>query len=1138
MPSSTEEILLTLGARDNASDVAGKIDSNFKGMASSVSSALSNINSSMMNLGQVSDNVMQGLSGKSALDNIFGTSSKAETNKVLLNNMTETKKGAEDLYNTVDKVTDSSLTSMQELIPAMKAFKSATGASDKEMINITDDMANFGAAVLAQTGSTDLAQGAMMDLSKGIGGAFAALDQYGITEESLKRTGYWNGDEKDVEGFMKAVSDVTGSTEELMETNQGLDALIGKSFSRAGKKMGNEFLPVLKDIKKGFLDLDDELGGNLTASMLAASGGIEIMNQGFWNISTSVNGIKDLANALGSVKDGAKSAWGMLNNLNKATETTSKLSEGIQIVGDTTDISGELFKTQQVTPEISAAAAHAGAGFGYSGTSTLDEIEKYAGTQKNIEPDALKFLDDAKISNQKVNNAKLDYIKDYESMLSKTNEASKSLDAADDIGDAVEDVAKVGTSVSAAGPEMAAASAGTEAAAAGATSLSAAFTSMIVPLLAISAVIIIMIPIVAVIAAEAMFFLKLMGEFMEAMKFEDINLDGAVNGIKSIAEALAWVGVAMASMTFSSIMTGLAVMTGGFLGITGPLSIAKDALLDASNLLSELSTVTIDPSIPTNLKNISDSLMAVSSAMGALTWTDITTGFSNWISGALGFSSVTEGLDQAKNDIIKASQKLQEFSSLTPLDESVAKNIQNVCDSLSSVGDAMSALRSIRDGQNWDDIFGQLMEGLFRSKGVDIQTALTNVKQDIIDASVALSQFTGLTEIPKDVSTKIKSTSDTLTSVADAMKSLRSLRDDVNWDDWVGGLFGGQNISQSLSQIVTDIRTAATYLSGLSNIADISKDTTGKVKMVSTALGSVSEAVKSMMNLPSMEGFDSSIISTAVTNVRTSAEQLAKLSEVTLDEGATGILGTINSAITSLKDTLTNFSGGFSAPATSIGASIVGGIKSGLSPLTGTVTSSVSTATSSAASAGWTGGVSIGTSTTNGFKSTLNLHTVMSTEMGYVKTAVDNGITAAKTAAEHGAEEVVEAFKSGINVGSPGDIARTMEQELLYTKDFIIGAGYFLKNASYSLAKSIVDSFGNPELSVGDSFNLSNLSGLSTSISHAPIGGGINKSITLLVQEGAVIIDARNKTEQEAKQIGIAILESFDSITDIDVSGG
>ena len=65
----------------------GQIDANAKSMASSISSALSSINMGMMNLGQVSDNVMQGLTGKSALDNIFGTTSKAETNAVLLENM-------------------------------------------------------------------------------------------------------------------------------------------------------------------------------------------------------------------------------------------------------------------------------------------------------------------------------------------------------------------------------------------------------------------------------------------------------------------------------------------------------------------------------------------------------------------------------------------------------------------------------------------------------------------------------------------------------------------------------------------------------------------------------------------------------------------------------------------------------------------------------------------------------------------------------------------------------------------------------------------------------------------------------------------------------------------------------------------
>ena len=250
MVLSQEEILLTIGARDNASNVAGNVDKSFQGMASNISQALSSLNSSMMNFGQVSDNIIQGLSGKSAMDNILGTTTKAETNSVLIKMMTESEEAAQSLNKTVDEVTDKSLTSMQDLIPAMNAFKSATGASDKELESITDEMANFGAAVLAQTGSTDLAQQSMMDLSKGIKGAFASLDQYGVSEEALMRTGLWSGKEDDVKGYMAAVNEVIGSTDELMKTNQGLDALIGKAFSRAGKKIGNDFLPFLKDIKK------------------------------------------------------------------------------------------------------------------------------------------------------------------------------------------------------------------------------------------------------------------------------------------------------------------------------------------------------------------------------------------------------------------------------------------------------------------------------------------------------------------------------------------------------------------------------------------------------------------------------------------------------------------------------------------------------------------------------------------------------------------------------------------------------------------------------------------------------------------------------------------------------------------------
>lgn len=144
-----------------------------------------------------------------------------------------------------------------------------------------------------------------------------------------------------------------------------------------------------------------------------------------------------------------------------------------------------------------------------------------------------------------------------------------------------------------------------------------------------------------------------------------------------------------------------------------------------------------------------------------------------------------------------------------------------------------------------------------------------------------------------------------------------------------------------------------------------------------------------------------------------------------------------------------------------IGAQIVAGVSSGLSPLSSTVVNAVSSATNSAGSAALAGGASIATTINNGFQSTLNLHSVMETEMTYVKTAVDNGISAAKTAAENGAKEVVEAFKNGTNVGSPGDIARTMQQEMAYTYDFIKRGGSQLTSTMYTVARNMVSSFGN-----------------------------------------------------------------------------
>ena len=1318
MANTTEEILLTLGARNNASSVFGQVDKDAKNMASSISSSISSINSGLMNIGSVTDNMMQGLTGKSAMDNILGTTSKAETNSVLLKNMLDdTEKHYDAFYEKVDKTTDSSLTSMQELIPALKAFKSATGATDKEMTSITDEMANFGAAVLAQTGSTAQAEQSMMDLSKGVKGAFASLDQYGITQDALERTGYWNGDEKDVEGFMKAVQKVTGSTEELMETNTGLDALIGKAFSRAGKKMGNEFLPWIKDIKRGFLDLDEALGGNLTASMLAVSGGVEAMNQGLWNVSTTVNGVRDLADGFKFLTDKIKGTTEAAEAASDAINTASNLSdmgagaggaigggatktitgaENIALEGlgswDAIDLITDAKKEQKATAEAekqigqlvdrkekllnnivdtddeqlikklkkgvvsadsklitgeledSAIGAllqfnentvdkliHEDDGlsdaikdsFSRQGIKISDAAEEGGESlQKGLKKIAdvpskitTSFLDFTESFSDTIHNFKDRGIKGNFKELDKklldvfkgTEDISDALSAVDDVGDigsdlkgaekiaeGVEGATSAASTMAAAGPEMEAAAAGGAAVEAGATGLVATFTSLMVPLLAVSAAIIIMIPIVAFIAAEAMIFIRLLADFMEALNFDSVNLEGAIDGISQVATALAWVGVAMAAMSFASIMTGLAVITGGFLGITGPLDIAVNAIKEVGEKLSQFNTLSINPSVATNLQTIGDSLMAVSSAMGALTWTNITTGFSNFVAGVLGFSSVTDGLEQAKQDIINASSKLQEFSSMPVLDEGVANNIQNVCDSLASVGDAMSALRSIRDGQNWDDLIGGFIGGIF-GEGLNIQQALDAVKQDIIDASTSLSQFEGLEEIPDGIGDKVKKVADTLKSVSEAFELLRGFRDDNIWDDMIGGLFGETDINSVLDQIIKDISAASSKLAGLKigdeinddlitsiknvvsaltevtnaansltalppmedfntenmdsvmsnvqkaadgikglTIGEVNEDVITNIKNVASALTEISGVMTTLTTLPPMDGFDPTIISTAVTNVQTAATELSKLSGITVGEDVNGVLGSINTALQTLKDTLANASG-FSEVSVNIGSQIVSGVQSGLSSLSSTVQSSVSSAISSASGSANSGGSSLGTQVNSGFQSTLNLHSIMDTEMGYVKTSVDNGIAAAKSAAESGAAEVVEAFKSGINVGSPGDIARTMEQEMLYTKGFILGSYGYLRKSAYDAGRVIVDSFGTPNLSLNYlSSNSSNLDALDTMNSSVPMGQN-NSNVTIVVSEGAVNVDARNKTAREAKGIMTLAFESMDHITKIDV---
>ena len=252
-------------------------DSQLKTAKSEADSLGDSVQSSMSNLDSAVTGVISGMAGKSIWDTIYGTSAKAETNKILIKNMGDTSKAWEDMYNTVDQTTDGSLISMQQLIPAINGIKAATGASASTIDSVTPGVASFGQYVYALSGSSAKAEQAMFDLSKGIKGAYASLDQYGITEDALMRTGLWSGKEDDLEGYIAAVNEVTGDTSELMGTATGLEAQLGKAFSRAGKHIGNDLLPYLEGAMNGFLDLDDATDGWLSTIGLIGSGTISGM---------------------------------------------------------------------------------------------------------------------------------------------------------------------------------------------------------------------------------------------------------------------------------------------------------------------------------------------------------------------------------------------------------------------------------------------------------------------------------------------------------------------------------------------------------------------------------------------------------------------------------------------------------------------------------------------------------------------------------------------------------------------------------------------------------------------------------------------------------------------------------------------
>lgn len=1297
--ATAEEIMLTFFGKDEVSNVAKNIDKNVQSMGSRALTAGNNINSGLLQVSSGLDSMVSKVNGgKTAMDNIFGTSSKAETNSVLLKMMSSTSEAASKLNQHVDDVTNSSLVSMQSLIPAMNAFKTATGATDQQIYDATEAMAGFGAKVLAQTGSTELAETAMMDLSKGIKGACASLDQYGITVDALKSTGLWDGDENDIEGYMAAVQQLTGDTKELMETNEGLDKQLEKQFSSAGKKLGNEFLPGIKDAKRALIDLNKATGGGLFASMLGATAVVDTASTWGQTITNMANGVKSLQEGVG----GLKSVWESVTSAVKGTEAAVEgVADATNTVSNVSDIAAGGAQVAGGVTESKASIGATGAEVGLSAFDALkkdnDKYRKEAGT-------LLKDLEkNGELGNKVQNTSNKVYSKDLfkspegikgqfsdgwdSSIVNKIKNYSKSQeeisDALDTAIDGVDIVADKSKSMKKSGQAMEglgevagmipagvgaeAAAGATEAtvASAGLSGLGASISSMLAPLLTIAAVVAIMIPVVVALAAEALIFIRALAEVFKALNFDKLDLSGDIDGLKQIGVAIWELCKAMAAVVATSWLTMVYQGISAIMLFNDPIKVAVDELKKTATLVKGFADITIPENVPSNLQALSTSLGAVAKAMWSLesVGVSVLAGSVLTLNGYLG--TLSQNLAIAKKELTESAKQINSMSDLDTIDEGVASKLEAVTSSLANVGKAMGALSDV----NWDINMGNIVNlgGAFGT----ITSHLEDAKDEIIKAAPVINQFSSLPDIDESAGKKLKKVTDGIKNVADSLKSLNGLSKSMGTDNGaIGGILKKLQIGASIRAAKSALTDAAKQLQGLKDLPDIPDGIKTKLSKIGSTTATVINTLKPLTSIQNMNVNSASIaskvaqaryaisnsaihlaslsgistipddiptklskvgstaatlintlkpltsiansevnagainakvaqaryaisnaathiaslagistipenigetlnrvstsarqVATAATNlntipvvtatsanimlaviaIKTAIMQLNSLAGTTLNGGIGALLTSVTNALNQLKTTLYAMSGGFYSAGANIGLSIVNGVNTGLAPLSGITIARVASATNSAIGTGRSGGAKIGRAVTQGFKQNLKMAQAMKQEMSYVTQAVNNGISAAKTAARNGAQDVVAEFKRGIETGSPGAMAWATYDEMNYINDFIVSEGKNVVASAKRLGQNIVTGFGNPSLNVGlgsvpTNYNLEQLHGMRTLTSTAQWGKSI-QNVELHIHEGAVQLDARNLTTRESKQIMINALEGLDAVTNINIKG-
>lgn len=314
--------------KSKVSSFGSFIKTNLSNAISSVRSKLDSLGNGFTGLGGIISSAIGGLGMASISQLTVGLAMNRDRMTSLTSAVMGGKEAGDSFVDTMDKLTDNSLVSLDSLGQAMSTIKMSTGMSNQELEKFTTTVNDVGQRAILMGKSGDEALALMQSAGRGLNGEFDMLKtNFGVTKEQLMNLG-WSGAANDVEGYQNALNkalEAGGSMDGMMDTTTGKLEILKKNFRVAGRHVGEMFTPYIDQALDALNGLKDSCPG-LFENLVMVAGGVSMFATVAPSISPMLSAFDSMISIGGDVFGMLKTGVGAV----QAFHTALAAGEGIQ----------------------------------------------------------------------------------------------------------------------------------------------------------------------------------------------------------------------------------------------------------------------------------------------------------------------------------------------------------------------------------------------------------------------------------------------------------------------------------------------------------------------------------------------------------------------------------------------------------------------------------------------------------------------------------------------------------------------------------------------------------------------------------------------------------------------------------------